>query len=65
LEQACVTWALAWARHLRGLRYWCLARGCTNARWQKTFLLKLHRYMDTQGRKVLSPESAALSGYLA
>jgi len=53
------------ALELRGLQYLCFARGCIHARGQKTFLFKLHRYIDTQGRGVHGPESAALSGYLA
>ena len=53
---------------MRGLHYLCLARlGCTDGALAKTFLLKLYRYIDAQGREVLGPESAALalSGYLA
>ncbi|MBS1682872.1 MAG: hypothetical protein JST48_14260 [Bacteroidetes bacterium] len=41
------------------------AVGFTHERWQKTFLLELQRYIDTQGRGAHGPESAALSGYLA
>jgi len=42
---------------------WCVA--AFNARWQKTFMLKSYCFIDTQGRDMLGPESAALSGYLA
>jgi len=35
-----------------------------NARWQKLSYSTVSIYIDVQGRAVLSPESAALSGYL-
>jgi hypothetical protein len=31
-----------------------------NARWQKTFLLNLHRFIDTQGRGVHGPDERGL-----
>lgn len=58
-------------QELRGLQYLCFALGCIHARGQKTFLHKLHRYIDTQaagqangmGRGVHGPdERPALRG---
>ena len=44
-----------------GLHYLCLARcGALNARGQKTFLLKLYRLIDTQGRGVHGPDERGL-----
>jgi hypothetical protein len=34
--------------------------GASNARGQKTFLLNLHRYIDTQGRGVHGPDERGL-----
>jgi hypothetical protein len=36
------------------------AAGCIHARWQKTFLLNLYRYIDTQGRGVHGPDERGL-----
>ena len=60
MDQACVMLALAGARNVRPALLMLGAAGCIHARGQKTFLLNLHRYIDTQGRGVHGPDERGL-----
>lgn len=48
--------ALAGARNVRPALLMLGAVGCIHARGQKTFLLNLYCYIDTQGRGVHGPD---------
>lgn len=52
--------ALAGVRNVRPALLMLGAAGCTHARGQKTFLLNLHRLIDTQGRGVHGPDERGL-----
>ena len=60
LDQACVKRALAGARHVRPALLMLGGLVVLNARWQKTFLFNLHRFIDTQGRGVHGPDERGL-----
>jgi hypothetical protein len=51
---ACIYSCITYAWRLVG------AAASANARGQKTFLLNLHRYIDTQGRGVHGPDERGL-----
>ncbi len=52
--------ALAGARNVRPALLMLGAVDALNARGQKTFLLNLYRYIDTQGRGVHGPDERGL-----
>lgn len=61
MDQACVMRALAGgARNVRPALLMLGAVGCIHARGQKTFLLNLYRYIETQGRGVHGPDERGL-----
>jgi hypothetical protein len=60
MDQACVMLALVGARNVRPALLMLGAVGALNARGQKTFLLNLYRYIDTQGRGVHGPDERGL-----
>ena len=61
MDQACVMLAWVCARNFARPALLMLgAAGCIHARGQKTFLLKLHRLIDTQGRGVHGPDERGL-----
>jgi hypothetical protein len=52
--------ALAGARNVRPALLMLGGLVVLNAGWQKTFLLNLHRFIDTQGRGVHGPDERGL-----